>query len=294
VTLGLIDPQLLELRPEQVIADELAQILLLCRQHSIVVPSSLPYWNELWSTMGARLEQTLGRGGQAYRAVQELRKPGTPVTGIPPAPEQRVRVWGFAGPARGALFDGAWPNLLAEAAVRAALTRQRVVLLCRHVQGRNLDVHQHANITLDEIVRWSLYVQPPVVGPVTIDCCTRPRNLAVPWTIRMDWRLPDTGRYPYCPMQNWRRGATRVFKTARSRPAWLDVQGNEWARPNISAGSGYHWHVYVNTNHHSRLGLEQINVVAFGGAASEGVPGSIHHMDPAKKAHFTDRGWTCP
>lgn len=292
--LALIDPALLEVRPEWEVAEELGQVLHLCRHHHVTVPSNLSYWDPLWADLGARMERQLQPGGQAQRALRELRKLGRPVAGLPATPQHRVLVWGFTPQARGGLFSGDWPERMAEAAVRTALTQQRVILLVRRVPGRNLIVHRHAAITLDEITRWKLYVRPPTLGPVAIDCCSHPRHLEVPWTIRMDWRLPDQGRYPYCAPQRWKSAQTPVFVTSKSRPAWVDALGNEWARPNIQGGAGYHWDVYVNANQESRLGLGQLNVVAFGGPPSESAPGSIHHMKAAKRAHFKDRGWTCP
>ncbi len=81
----------------------------------------------------------------------------------------------------------------------------------------------------------------------------------------------------------------------KSRPVWLDCKGNAWARPNIPEGRGHHWDVYISdTQLAERIGLRQLNVVGFGGPASEGAPGLIHHVPTAKQSRLRDdAGWTC-
>jgi hypothetical protein len=97
-----------------------------------------------------------------------------------------------------------------------------------------------------------------------------------PWTARFDWRLPGSGSgvlYPFVPPVEWWKGSSVAFRTVSSKHAWVDIDGNGWARPNIPNGAGYHWDVYVNTQY----GQNQINVVEFGAPQSEGMPGQIHH-----------------
>lgn len=55
------------------------------------------------------------------------------------------------------------------------------------------------------------------------------------------------------------------------------------------------WDVFIeDPNLHEAIGLNALNVVAWGTAEKGKTPGEIHHVPASKKAHFRGGGWTCP
>jgi hypothetical protein len=190
-----------------------------------------------------------------------------------------------------------WEEKMARATLRAVFADAHVVILTRRLLGRNLVTHAAGGSTLDESTRWVLHVQPKGIGHRQVLCVHDPRNLRERWTARFDWRLPssaDGARYPFCPPDHWWKGATTAYRTIESKPAWLDRHGNGWARPNIGAGAGYHWDVFIQSHSlQQAVGLPQINVVAFGAPHAEGNPGWIHHLPADKLGKLTGTGWSC-
>jgi len=163
--------------------------------------------------------------------------------------------------------------------------------------GRNLVRHASGGSILDENTRWILHLQPRGMGHQQVLCVHHPRNLTERWTVRFDWRLPGAQRsmrYPFCLPDAWWKWTTPVWRTLASKPAWLDRHGNGWARPNMPGGAGYHWDVYIESvTLREAVGLDQINVVAFGVPAREGEAGHLHHEPTGKAGKISQRGWTC-
>jgi hypothetical protein len=170
---------------------------------------------------------------------------------------------------------------MASAVAVAASYNETVIMFVRRKVGRNLITHRAGNSTLDENLRWVLHIQPPVIGHQQILCVHHSRNLSEKWTCRYDWRLPSDGdgaTYPFRPADNWWKPSTVAFRTVKAKIAWIDRDGNGWARPNIPGGAGYHWDVFIHSQTWlDEVGARHINVVAFGVPPSEGKAGSIHH-----------------
>ncbi len=201
------------------------------------------------------------------------------------------------------LFDAAvvpagWELRMARAAARAVVTDGRVVLFTRRIVGRNLRIHTADHVNLHENTRWILYLHCSGMPPRHILCVYNSRNISHEWTARFDWRLPAAApgvNYPFCPPENWWKGAIASFRTVRGRPAWIDKLGNGWARPNIPGGAGHHWDVMISSSAlREAIGLDQINVIQFGCPAAQGTPGQLHHLPRSKNGRFkSGPGWRC-
>lgn len=277
--IGLLDPGLFQQRSEVEIQQDFDRLNRACLQHKIVVPVIEEYWNELWTQFGAPLERGM-HCPSAKRAIQETRKASerTNVT-IPRLSHNAGRVWmrGFRQLFGAPLFNAHWERRMAESTIRALSTGDDVVLFTRRILGRNLITHTAGNSVLEENTRWVLHVQPSGIGHKQVLCIYHPRNLIDHWTTRFDWRLPGNGPgvpYPFVPPEAWWKGSTGAFRTISSKHAWVDCDGNGWARPNIPNGAGYHWDVYLNS---TTGGPSQINVVEYSAPRTEGLPGHIHH-----------------
>jgi hypothetical protein len=296
--IGLLDPALFLQRAEHEVVEEFDGVLQACRRHSISLPAIEEYWNDLWSHLGFPLERSLGP--IARRALHEVRKLSTgPGTDVPPLTSAAGRAWrlGFRqlfGPQH---FPSSWEQRMVAAASRAVASRQEVVMFTRRVLGRNLQRHVAGHTCLDENTRWVLHLQPKNLGHKQVLCVYHPRNLAERWTTRFDYRLPGNQhgeRYPFCPPNAWWKGSTVAWRTKSSRYAWLDRHGNGWARPNIPGGVGYHWDVFIESvAMRESVGVEQINVVAFGTPPAEGRAGYLHHVPAEKAGRITETGWHC-
>ncbi len=289
--IAILDPALFAVRGD-VRVGELDAINLMCRRDGLRIPRLSEYWDPLWTEFGRPFEQSLP--AQAKHALQQLRANGSDDGDIPAFDDAKVWRRGFSQ-MFGSLHSD-WMKRMALAIARAASTEQPVVLLTRKVVGRNTQLRVAGGTTLEEITRWVVYVQPKRVGPKSVPCVHHPRNLIHRWTTRLDWRLPareDSARYPFCPPLQWSIHTTQVCRTVESKPAWVDCQGNGWARPNIAGGVGNHWDVFIRVpTLEQRIGLSQINVVEFG--SPEGRVGDIHHVPADKKPYLKDVGWSCP
>lgn len=291
--IGLLDPTLFLARAEAEVVSDLELVLRACCEHRVELAPLREYWPALWNELGSSLEKRLSP--QAKRTLQEVRR------AAPSSDAHIAALSANAGAAwrRGfiALFGSPhlqppWIDKMALAVIRAVSSGMPVVMFCRRLNGRNLVIHAAGNSTLHENTRWVLHVQPSGVGPRQVLCVHHPRNLRERWTARFDWRLPtasDGARYPFCVPAAWWKGSTTAFRTICSKPAWVDVLGNGWARPNINGGAGYHWDVFIqDASLREAAGLEHINVVQVGAPTSEGQPGQWHHGDKG-----SEKGWTC-
>jgi hypothetical protein len=281
--IGLLDPALLLPRggadPDKVFSDEIDAIVKVCRARSIRLLPIEVYWDDLWSKLGRDLEKQLSPPAQ--RTLQELRKLGSQHTLV--FKNLQAEVWrrGFRQLFSLGVFQEDWELPMASAVALAVSIDEPVIVFVRRLEGRNLTIHRVANSTLDENTRWALYVQLPGIGPRQVLCVYHNRNLTAKWTCRYDWRLPseaDGAQYPFVPSNYWWKGSTVAFRTVRSKFAWVDCDGNGWARPNIPNGAGYHWDVFIHSqNWLNKSGKNLINVVAFGVPVTQGRVGDIHH-----------------
>jgi hypothetical protein len=194
------------------------------------------------------------------------------------------------------LLDERWVNIMARLVAGAVLSREETVLLTHLRQNRNLTVHQGpGKCTVAEKTCWDLRVQPAGGDMTRVPVACRERNLDVPWTCRLDDRLPadtDGARFPFCPPADWQKSSVAVVTTHESRPTWRDHQGNHWARP--ATGEGHHWDVYLTRSLEEEYGLGQLNIVQWGAPSKEGAAGALHHVPGDKKSRLEkDTGWSC-
>lgn len=269
--------------------DDVARIF---RDHGASIPAVDWYWRKLQTELVRPLyrrssDPRLRRGLDAWQQhTRSWTVAGTPAQG-------KSRLWGVK-----ALFD--WPRLSPEwlavmerLLIGCAQLGEPTVLVTRLFSGRNLEEHVASGSTLQAKTRWRLYLHVPGKAPCHVPCVRNPRNLAVPWTARFDDKLPDGGRYPFCSPKRWWRRDVRVHGTVMSKPAWIDSRGNGWAQP--GTGGDYHWDVFIKDPAlEEAVGLDAINVAAWGSTDRGKAPGEIHHISKEKKARFRDPGWTCP
>lgn len=233
---------------------------------------------------------------QGLDRLRQHRRSGRTLPGVP----LRGQMWGVPMMADWPGFGRSWrPELervLAASVVFAAGRGVPVVFLCHRIHGRNAADRSAVGVEFVEVLRWRLSASVAGAPPTRVPCVGRSRHLDVPWTTRLDGRLPDRhgpGLHPYCPPSRWTNSKTAVSGTHQSRPCWLDAQGQWWARP--STGGGYHWDVWLNDAHSQRIGLSQINVTQHGAPPSEGTAGDLHHIPTGKKhAIKSTSGWHCP
>lgn len=295
--IGLLDPALFLPRSETEVRSDFDTILRMCTKHFVSVPTLDEYWNDLWTQFGSPLERSLSAQGR--RTLQQVRRLGAESRIlVPPLNPRAGSVWirGYQQLFGSQYLTTSWEERMAAASIRAAATREKVILFTRRISGRNLVRYMAGSSTLDETTRWVLHLQPTGIGPVQILCVHHPRNLIENWTSRFDWRLPGAqgAHYPFCPPNSWWKGSTQAWRTVSSKPAWIDRHDNGWARPNIPNGAGYHWDVFIQSvSLQEAVGLNQINVVGFDAPPKEGMPGHIHHIPGAKAGKISDVGWTC-
>lgn len=230
------------------------------------------------------------------RMFRDHRRAGATLAPTPPI----GAFWGVVMMADWSPLGGGWRSglerVLAATAHEAEHRGVDALFLCHRILGRNAHDRSSGGVELVEVLRWRVSVSVRGAKPRVLPCVSQPRHLTVPWTRRMDGRLPDasgSGLHPYCPPPTWKHSATLVHRTAHSRPCWVDSQGQEWARP--STGQGYHWDVYLSPVNAARMGLSQINVTQHGAPPSQGRAGDLHHV-PATKRHALKNalGWSCP
>ncbi|MCK6515559.1 hypothetical protein L6R46_10970 [Myxococcota bacterium] len=295
----VLDPVFFVLNgPDAAEEQRIAEDLRLIREFLDATNGALLLHRDLTGPMWQQLIQPLSRLPSLKVPLTELRKRLTPRT-LPPTPA-RLKVWGFRQ-----LFDGqpgldaAWTDRMSKVLAQAASTGEETVLLARLRVNRNLRRHQSQDSTLDEPTRWRLLLRASGWdGPRSVYCVQRRRHVDQPWTTRFDHRLPceaDGATYPFCPPDDWRSSRRAAVKTHLSKPAFIDALGHAWARPNISSGAGYHWDVFLPEGAlTTAIGLDQLNIVAFGAPTAELAPGSVHHTPAKKESKFNDKArWRC-
>jgi hypothetical protein len=296
--LAVLDPALFLLSGTQPLpADEahhfevlLDEAVRICRKTRARIPNQDWYWGELQRSLVLPVERVATR--RMKLAIDELRRHAGRIEF--PAPVQ-ARAWGIKPLFGWDRCPPDWLERMQQVLLGCALSDE-TLLITRLFEGRNLQIHATGRCTLHEKTRWRLYLHAKGQPPRSIPCVSSARNLAVDWTTRYDERLPassDGARYPFCPPEGWWRRDVLAFRPHASRPAWVDKQGNAWARP--STGGGYHWDVYLNDPKLiETIGLSQLNIVQFGAPPDEGHSGHIHHVPAKKQARLrNDPGWHC-
>lgn len=297
--IGALDPALFltsdrARRTDAEVRRDLDAVLQICRQRGVELVATRACWDRLWDELGRTLERSL-RDPLAKRSVQQMRRAARVLDDGQDAPR---RAWGFRQMFAWEGLGGGWEDMMSRSIARLAREDHEIILFTRLLETRNLTTHSHANTSLREITRWRLYLTTAGVSPVTVRCIHHRRNLDVAHTERIDHRLPadaDRAQCPYCPPARWHQRDTRVFAHVQSRPVWLDRHGNAWARPSIGGGKGHHWDVYLRApDLADQIGLDQINITAWGAPASEGEPGDLHHLPSNKRAHLKrEPRWRC-
>lgn len=302
MTIAVLDPALfLTSQPtgpipdaeEKALARIIDDVVRTCRAQRAVIPAPDWYWKDLQRELMGPLYPRL-RDPRLKVGLDELRRYARPMS-LPGRPERgKTKMWHVRP-----LFDwrrlsAKWLGVMEDMLLGCAQRDENTVLVTRLFEGRNMRLHAVQKCTLTEKTRWRIYVHVPGRPPRHIPCVRNPRNLTAPWTARLDEKLPDSGRFPFCPPKHWWRQRTEVCRTFESKPAWIDGFGNGWIQP--ATGGDNHWDVFLDDVHlREAVGLNQINVVAWGTAEKGKVPGELHHVPKEKASHVDkDAAWTCP
>lgn len=277
---------------ETALTRALDDIVRMCRDLGARIPSVDWYWRRLQTELVRPLHRCT-RGPRLRQALDALAQHARPLALPAPPTHGTIQTWGFRRLFAWERLPAGWHEIMTRLLVSCALLDEPVVLATRLFRGRNLTLHAVERTTLLEKTCWRLVLHVPGRRPRLVPCVRSRRNLDVPWTTRFDDRLPDRGRYPFCPPQRWWRGRVVAHRTCRSKPCWIDGFGNGWGQP--GAGGNLHWDVFLEDPEVAEaIGLNAINVVAWGTLEPNKTPGEIHHVPEDKRAHFRGGGWRCP
>jgi hypothetical protein len=269
--------------------DDAARI---CRELGAVIPSADWYWGKLQRETVRQLHRR-AQGPRLRQGLDTLHARTRHVEIAAPPATGRTQMWGANVLFGYSRLAPEWLGIMERLLIGCAQQNEETVLITRLFEGRNLKRHAAGRSTLDEKTRWRVLANVPGRPPRLIRCIRSVRNWRVSWTARFDEKLPDSGHYPFCPPERWWRGSTEACRTFKSKPAWIDRYGNGWLQP--STGGEYHWDVFLeDINLRDGVGLNQINVVAWGTPEKEKIPGEIHPVPKEKMPHFQGGGWTCP
>lgn len=265
-----------------------------------------PLTREFLGPLSRRLVERGVRPSRLQQALQTLLSYKL-VRGFPDRPTKGVtKLWGVKAlyakwdwcPSWRGCVSPDWLSVM-ERVLIGAVQQGDVVLLTRFLVGRNVHEHADRKCVLREKDPWRCYAHVPGHPPRGVPCLANVRNRRVPWTTRFDERLPDSGKFPFCPPPQWwrRKGRDRgvdAWRTLRSKPCWMDRFGNGWAQP--VTGGIYHWDVFIeDVNQQEEAGLDALNVVAWGTTEAGKIPGQIHHVPEDKAGRLKpSAGWTCP
>lgn len=264
----------------------------------VVGTQEIPWLDTVYHREVRGMQSRLGR--EAKTAIDQLfrehKRSGLSLSPVVP----QGAFWGVAMMADWLALGGGWREnleyVLAATAHAAQARGEDALFLCHQILGRNAADRSSNTVELIEVLRWRVTVSVRGAKTTVLPCVAHPRHIDVPWTRRMDPRLPDAtgpGLHPYCPPPRWKHSGTTVTRTLQSRPCWIDAHDQGWARP--ATGKGYHWDVYLTAPNSTRIGLSQINVTRHGVPSNEGQPGDLHHV-PSEKQHAirSRTGWRCP
>ena len=265
------------------------QVLHICHGQ---IPAVSWYWEKIQKELIKPLyAKVMDRETKvALDRFRDFAKPAT-------FPQARpVEVWGLRGLFTWELLPHEWLRIMEQVFLGCALASEPSLFLCRLFPGRNALWHHSGESILIEKTCWQVTLRVNSHLKV-IPCVRNPRNIDVPFTRRVDERLPaefDGAKYPYCPPQEWDASATQLIRTRAGKQSWIDRNGRCWAPP-ATPGTAYHWDVLLSDRHEiDRIGLEQLNIVAFGAPSAQGRVGDIHHLPEKKKSKLkADPGWRC-
>jgi hypothetical protein len=292
--IAIIDPAFFSERiDEKTFKRDLQNMLIVLNKSKSRLVYIDAYWKPLWEELIGPLQS---RYPSTARELTELRKIG--FRSIPQTIS--AYVWGFK-----AFFDAKltglnpeWVDRMTQVVLNASMQDEKVIIYVGKKIGRNIKRHQVENVIIDEPTRWRLYIQVKGIkspGPKPISCIYNYRHISHPWTARYSWRLPaisDGGKFPFLPSRLWWRRDTVVVRTIESKPAFVDDSGRGWSSPN-TPGLAYHWDVSIHQlDEVKKIGVDHINVVAYGVPSREGIPGDIHHIpDDLKSLINNPNGW---
>jgi hypothetical protein len=280
--IALVDPAIfLPSHGEAFIEQQVNEVIQICRERNATIPDLPEYWTPLYSEFLKPLandaESRSLRGGVS-RMRDFVKKSHFS------NPPQESRIWGLRQ-----LFqcDIKWFGIMESLFLKVANSGRETIFIGCLLKGRNLIIHDAGGCILYEKTRWRIHVQIPSKSPAVIPCVLNRRNIHVPWTCRYDNDLPDSGGWAFRPSDRWWRKDTLCHGTRQGRPAWLDRDGNGWARPR--AGGNQHWDLYIDKQTViEKIGLDQLNIASAGTPN----PGSIHHVPASKEGRLKIRdGW---
>ena len=248
-------------------------------------------WDKLYSDAIRPISKRLTPA--TLGALDRLRAHALAGRGLP-----EPRGIGQCNGARVMFTNSGWLPIMERVLFACALANEPVYLIVARILGRNIEDRSADGVELHEVTRFRLHLTVKGAPPRAVECVSRARHVNVPWSARLDARLPDAlldgARCPFCPPKDWQRFRTTVWRTRESRPCWLDAHGGAWARPRT--GGAYHWDVYLeNRSLVERIGLDQLNIVEFGAPPAQGKVGALHHVPSGKKARIRDNdpSWEC-
>lgn len=272
-------------------------VIRICRDNQGTIPAVAWYWNELQRDLLRPLRVRVSAGSRLLQALDRLRLQAGSVALLQKPERGETKLWGVKPLFGWSQLPSKWLDIMEHLLIGCAPYGKDTVLITRLFVNRNLTVRQERRCTLEEKTRWRLYIHVPGHPPCHIPCVRNPRNLEVPWTTGLDERLPDTGRFPFCPPPRWWRRDTLACDTVESRPAWVDRFKNGWAQP--ATGGHNHLDVFIRDQNLMQRVLHKgkegpINVVAWGTPERNKIPGHLHHPGDKKPHLRSNAGWTCP
>lgn len=305
--IGLLDPCLFDRGVDETAQEwtaRLTAIVLACRDYGVRLVGTGAYDKKLWTqyaVVPAAFHGTSREARQAKSVLTELQKLRAPHQVLPlGVGVSQVQAEGLRELFGQLPEQTDWMNTLGDALLSACASGEPVCLFVRAIVGRNIRVHEHEGTVLNEVLVWQVALRLTEGGQNwRIPCVRNGQHLGVPWTARMDERLPadtDGGNYPFCPPNAWTSAATTVFRTVQSKPCWSDRRGNGWAWQRFGAGTatgslGGHWDVLLGSTDAAELRIEALNIVPWPGKVTGRMPGDLDHVPEPRRARFRDRGW---
>ncbi|MBF0427764.1 MAG: hypothetical protein HQL94_02475 [Magnetococcales bacterium] len=292
MTIALLDPAFFLSRSDDELRRDLDDIIKICRDHSLRLPPIPEYWDYL-QLLARPLETVSGPiTKRAFMVIRQISAKSNLEF------NQQPNVGSYWQKGFKVLFNTSmfpnqpWHRRMATAILRALATGERVVLLVRKINGRNVSMHASPNNgSLEEITRWSLYVRAAnAQRPTRIACCHHSRNLSEEWTTRYNWQLPapsDGGSHPFCVPDQWWMGR----HSACSGFQWVDRFNNQWGRPaNIPCGKGNHWDVQLCNQYAQLMHRSYLNIIDYPSKVLGKPSGDIHHT-PTKQPQTSIYSW---
>ncbi|WP_437587605.1 hypothetical protein [Sorangium sp. So ce1000] len=282
---------------ERALSDLLDDAARICRNERASIPSVDWYWGKLQRELARPLLPRL-RGPRVRQGLDYLQSCTRHVHIAGPPSTGQARVWGikelFEARKSWARLPPDWLDIMLRLFIGCAQLDDETLLITRLFAGRNMKLHAVQKCTLTEKTRWRVYIHVSGRSPQHIRCVRNLRNLYASWTTRLDEKLPDRGRFPFCPPRQWWLRDTEVHRSVQSKPGWVDAFRNGWVQP--ATGGDNHWDVFLQSAELvQNVGVNQINVVAWGTKESGMSPGDFHHIPKDKKPHVnTEASWSCP